>query len=629
MCGIVGIAHLDGSPVDETKLGLMGAALRHRGPDASGSWCEGGIGLGHRRLSIIDLSPEANQPLSDVSGHNVIVFNGEIYNFPEQRRRLESDGYPFATHSDTEVILALYRERGVDCLSELRGMFAFAIYDRERRQLFLARDRVGKKPLYYAFDGSTLVFASEVKAIFAGGLLAPEPDFEQLEAFLQLGYVPGPRSAFVGVRSLPPGCYLTLSADGELGEHRYWRLNYRSKDRRSEAEWKERIAATLDEAVRIRLVSDVPLGAFLSGGMDSSAVVALMSRAQSRVKTFSIGFGDDDYDERRYARMVAERFDTEHHEFQVEPQLDEMLPVLVEHYDEPFGDPSALPSLYISRLARQQGGVTVVLNGDGGDENFGGYERYRAHRIAMLVTKVPGLRQLAPLGRYLPETRRGTTLRKGKRFLQILARARGEAGLAIYERLIGKFELDELTALLGPAWPRTSPNRHDLALATAFRGARGLRGVDELLHVDFHSYLPDDLLVKMDRASMAFSLEARSPFLDHVLLEETARMPASLKLRGFRLKYLLRELLRDLLPEEVLERPKMGFGVPLEHWFRGPMADWLRETLLDGELVRQRLLQDEAISGLIDRHVRGIENRADHLWLLIVLEFWWRRFFAD
>ncbi len=639
MCGIYGVVRFDGAPVEGAELAPMGACLEHRGPDASGTWLEGGVGLGHRRLAIIDLSPSANQPMVDAGGDLVIVFNGEIYNFVEQRERLEAKGVRFRTRSDTEVILALYRERGMDCLAELRGMFAFALYDRSKRQLLLARDRAGQKPLFYCFDGGldggTFSFASEPKALFAGGRAQPRPDFDQLRRFLELGYVHGPRTAFEGVRSLAPGSVLIVTADGEPRERRYWALDYRVKEAHTAQAWAQRAGERLREAVRLRMVADVPLGAFLSGGLDSSAVVALMSAEQAGVKTFSIGFGDVDYDERRYARLVAERFETDHHEYVVQPELEEMLDVFVAHYDQPFGDPSAIPSLYLSRIARQEGGVTVVLNGDGADESFGGYERYRAQQLFEAAAAVPGARRFAPLHRLLPESARGGLLRKGKRFLQLLD-GDGAAGRESYLRLVGQIPRELADGLIGDAWPRAGVDEAAGGPLDDLFEQAPPGGVDRLLYVDFHSYLPDDLLVKMDRASMAFSLEARSPFLDHVLLEEVARMPSELKLRGLRrglgrgsgLKWVLRQAMRELLPAEVLKRPKMGFGVPLEHWFRGPSAGWLRETLLDGELVRADLLRREAVGDLIARHQQGGEDHANRLWVLVVLELWWRRFFV-
>jgi asparagine synthase (glutamine-hydrolysing) len=437
MCGIYGVVRFDGAPVQAAELAPMGACLEHRGPDASGTWLDGGVGLGHQRLAIIDLSPSANQPMLDAAGELVIVFNGEIYNFVEQRERLEAKGVTFTTRSDTEVILALYRERGLGCVEELRGMFAFALYDRTQRRLLLARDRAGQKPLFYTREGGTLRFASEPKALFAGGAVRPRPDFDQLRQFLELGYVRGPRTAFEGVRSLAPGSQLLLTADGEAQQRRYWSLDFRTKDVRTPRAWAQRVGDRLRESVRLRMVSDVPLGAFLSSGIDSSAVVALMSAQRAGVKTFSIGFGDADYDEREYARLVARRFETDHHEYVVEPRLEEMLDIFVQHYDQPFGDPSAIPSLYLSRIARQEGSVTVVLNGDGADEAFGGYERYRAQQLFEAAAAVPGARRLAPLHRLLPESARGGLLRKGKRFLQLLD-GEGASAQQSYLRLVGQ-----------------------------------------------------------------------------------------------------------------------------------------------------------------------------------------------
>jgi asparagine synthase (glutamine-hydrolysing) len=627
MCGISGKLYLDGArAVERDVLERMNAALAHRGPDDGGIYCGGPIGLTHRRLSIIDLSPAGHQPMSNEDGTIWIVFNGEIYNFLSLRPALEERGHRFRSQTDTEVILHLYEELGPDCVDPLRGMFAFAIWDAPRRRLLLARDRLGTKPLCYRVDGEALRFASEVKAILQDPAVEVRPDPRGIAEYLTFGYVTGASSAFQGIRRLPPAHRLVWEA-GRLRVERYWRLRRDGKAARSEAEWGEGIRAHLEEAVRLRLISDVPLGAFLSGGIDSSAVVAMMRRAsRGPVKTFSIGFAEAEYDELRYARLVAERFETEHHELVVRPDAAAVLPKLAWHYDEPFADSSAVPTYCVAELTRRH--VTVALNGDAGDESFGGYERYVAQQLGQRFDRLPGAALLrGGLGgaaRLLPRrARRTSLLARGRRFLEGLA----EPPERRYARWFCQFHGERRAALLRDEFRAAAAEQDELApLLAAFRASDAPDLGDATLGVDVALYLPDDLLVKVDIASMAHALEARSPFLDHVFMEYAATIPFDLKVRGRTTKVILKRALADLLPAPILTRPKMGFGVPIDHWLRHELRDLATETLLAPRALGRGYFRPEAVRRLLDEHVRGVAGWHYPLWTLLMLELWHRTY---
>ncbi|HYL79975.1 MAG TPA: asparagine synthase (glutamine-hydrolyzing), partial [Candidatus Acidoferrum sp.] len=535
-------------------------------------------------------------------------------------------GHHFRSQTDTEVILHLYEEYGPECVQRLRGMFGFAIWDGPRRQLFLARDRLGKKPLCYQQDAEAFRFASEVKAILQDPAVSVRPDPAGIAQYLTYGYVPSPASAFQGVRRLPPAHYL-ICRDGRVEITRYWRLRRDRKEERPEAEWSEEIRARLEEAVRIRLISDVPLGAFPSGGIDSSAVVAMMSRLSGgSVKTFSIGFEEPEYDETRFAREAAERFGTEHHALVIRPDAIAILPKLAWHYDEPFADSSAVPSYYVAQMTRQH--VTVALNGDGGDESFGGYDRYVAGNLAAAVDRLPGAGLLrGGIRRWLPFWPRGgrrTGLRsRGHRFLEGLA----EAPERRYARWLCHFTEDRKDALCTPEFRRAAGGADDLeALLGVYRETDAPDFVDATMGVDVALYLPDDLLVKVDIASMAHSLEARSPFLDHEFMEFAATIPSSLKVQGRTTKYILKRALRGVLPEEILRRPKKGFGVPIDHWLRHELRDLARETLLAPTCLDRGYFRREPLERMLEEHVRGTANWDSLLWNLLMLEFWHRTY---
>src|ERR1700694_4762584 len=563
MCGIVGIVENNNSVVDEALLTRMCQAIRHRGPDDDGFYLSEGVGLGMRRLSIIDVKG-GQQPIHNQDSTAWIVFNGEIYNYRELRDQLEKLGHRFYTDSDTEAIVHAYDQYGADCPKYLRGMFAFAIWDERTKSLFLARDRVGKKPLLYAELDGELVFGSEFTALLQHPGISRDVDFEALHHYLSFICVPAPLTAYRPIRKLEPGHSL-LWRQGEIKTERYWQLDFSKKVSIDEEAAGERVVEFLREAVRIRLMSEVPLGAFLSGGIDSSAVVALMAQESSeQVKTFSIGFDEQDFSELHHARRMAEHVGADHHEFIVRPDALEVLPTLVEHYGEPFADSSAIPSYYVSRETRQY--VTVALNGDGGDECFAGYERYAAMNLAQRYANLPGAVRggVGSVVRALPGFEaRPNPLRKAKRFVAAAAMPPVER----YLRWVSAFDEQAKVNLYSENF------RHETArfstagiIAPWFAKANGAGIVDASLLTDTMTYLPHDLLVKMDIASMAVSLEARSPFLDHHVMEYAASLPEKLKLRGLTTKYLLKRVLKKLVPEENLTRSKMGFGVPIGYW---------------------------------------------------------------
>jgi asparagine synthase (glutamine-hydrolysing) len=626
MCGICGVISSDPTETMDPQVLLgMRDLLEHRGPDDCGAYIGPGVGLGHRRLSIIDLRLEGRQPMSNEDGSLQIVFNGEVYNFEELRPWLLKQGHRFRSRTDTEVILHLYEELGVKCLERLRGMFAFAIWDTRSRCLFLARDRLGKKPLFYAFDGTRLIFASEAKAILAHPGMAAEPDPQAIHHYLTFGYVPSPLSAYKGISKLPPAHYLTFE-DGRVRVSRYWELRYLPKLKISQADACAEILKRLDEVVKLRMISDVPIGAFLSGGIDSSAIVGLMSRHSSKpVKTFSIGFKEHEYDETRYARLVAQRFGTDHHEFQVEPEgAADIITDLAWFYDEPYADSSAIPTYYLSKMTRRY--VTVALNGDAGDENFGGYRRYSVSLLANYLRWAPSLLRRAGgkaiVGSYAMF---GANRRLASRLAILPEIIQGDWQTA-YSKMVSLFdEAEKLDLYSRDFAKRDLPPSHGHVLKLCSE-ARADNAVDVMLSVDVNSYLPDDLLVKVDRASMAVALEARSPMLDHEFMEFVAILPAPFKMTLCARKAILKKALRDLLPAMILQRSKMGFGVPLDLWMRGRWNDLLHDVLLNSKAVQRGYFNVGRLRQLIDEHVARKQNHQNQLWALLMLEMWHRTF---
>ena len=616
MCGIYGALSSDpGRPVEGDLLERMGRVLVHRGPDGGGTHATGPLGMGMRRLSIIDLAG-GDQPMSNEDATIWIVFNGEIYNYRALAAELRARGHRFATASDTEVILHLYEEHGERCVEHLRGMFAFAIWDAPRRTLLLARDRLGIKPLYYAATPQGLLFGSELKALLQSPWLSRRLDPAALVAYLRHGYVPDPRSILVGVLKLPPGHTLRVE-DGRAGEpRRYWQATSFFREQGWEPEEDEaagRLWSHLEDAVRSHMVSDVPVGAFLSGGLDSSTVVAIMARAASvPIKTFSVGFREDRYNELPYARLTAEWFGTEHHELLVEPGDLKVLDELLGSFDEPFADSSAIPTYLVSRLAREH--VKVVLSGDGGDELFAGYDRYRVdyHR-----------RRLGVLG----DLHLGGPLRALSAMLPVGAGRNTLHNLSLprvrrYLDTLSLFPDPALDELLGPTAPRAANPLEAMV-------ADDLDPLSRLQDLDLKSYLPGDILTKVDRMSMANSLEARVPLLDHHLAEYACGIPSEMRMRGGATKYLLKRALVGRVPAELLTRPKQGFGVPLESWFSGSMRGFFRDRLGDGRCLASVGIDQAGIRALQERFERtGRRDYCDRLWALVVLDHSLQRLFG-
>ncbi len=623
MCGISGILDTGSAP-ERALIEKMNRIMEHRGPDGEGYHLDGPVALGHRRLSIIDLSGGA-QPLSNEDDSVWITFNGEIYNFPALREELLALGHRFRTRSDTETIVHAWEEWGEDCPKRLRGMFAFAIWDKRRKVLFLARDRMGKKPLYYYSDGKRFLFASEIKALLQDDAVPRELDPGALVDYLNYHYIPFPGTIFKGIRKLAPGHSLNIALDPSstaltVLEKPYWNLTYAPDVSVSEDEWIAALRAKLEEAVQIRLISEVPLGAFLSGGIDSSAVVALMSQVQSApVKTFSIGFKEEDFSELQYARQIAERFGTEHHEYVVEPDAMEVLPRLAWEYDEPFADSSAIPTWYVSKLAREQ--VTVILSGDGGDETFAGYRRYRwatdmgrydwlpdairkplfGWPAAMLPTGMKGQGTLRHLSRDPFERYAGINTFGETAYLESLLSADVKSGL----RGDSARTLPDYTAL---------KRYYDECLEHDY--------LTRIQYVDTKTYLAEDILTKVDRASMLCSLETRAPLLDHEVVELAARMPSHLKLKNGDAKYILKKTMAGLLPDEILYRRKMGFGVPLVHWFKKDLTSYARDILLSQQARERGFFNPAAVEKLLNDHQKAGRDLSARIWALLFFEHW-------
>ncbi len=624
MCGIAGRVNFrSGAPVDAARVGAMCDLIAHRGPDGHGVHCDGAVGFGHRRLAIIDLSPLGRQPMQTDDGQVVITFNGEIYNFQELRDVLEGRGHRFRSHSDTEVILAAYREYGDACVEKLAGMFAFAIWDAPRRRLLIARDRLGKKPLHYRLDDDGIAFASEPKAFLAEPGFEPRVDLQAISDYLSLQYVPSPASAFAGIHKLPPAHTLVVE-DGAVNVRQYWRLSYaRQQAAISDADALDALSEQLHAAVRRRLVSDVPLGAFLSGGIDSGLVVSFMAECVGTpVRTFSIGFEEAAYNELPAARLVAERYGTRHEEFVVRPRAADLLPQLVWHYGEPYADSSALPSYVLSALTRRH--VTVALNGDAGDENFAGYDRYRAMVLAARMDHLPRATRLAAAAAsraaaaLVPHAKVQRLTRFGRRL--------ADTPLHRYAAWILHFEPGLKHRLCTPEFRAATEDRGHAYLEAAFAASDATTLVERTMDLDVHTYLPEDLLVKVDIATMAHGLEGRSPFLDHELMQFAASLPAHLKLRGAEQKFLLRRLAERRLPPTLLTLPKKGFGVPIDRWFRDDLRETLRDALFDGRLAARGYFDMRVVQQLVDEHQSGRVAWHLQLWNLLMLELWHRMF---
>jgi asparagine synthase (glutamine-hydrolysing) len=626
MCGITGIINAGARRAEREILERMNLCIAHRGPDDDGFYLNENVVLAMRRLAIIDLA-NGKQPFHNHDRTKWIVFNGEIYNYQQLREDLDKRGHEFYTNSDTEAIIHLYDEYGADCVQHLRGMFAFAIWDETEKSLFVARDRVGKKPLLYSHQpNGDLIFGSEFQALLAHPAISREVDSEAIDSYLSYLCVPAPQTAFKQIRKLEPAHWLRWK-DGRIETKRYWQPDFSKKIKISETEAEEETLRILRESTKLRMISEVPLGAFLSGGVDSSTVVALMAQESERpVKTFSIGFEEQDFSELKYAKRVAEHVGAEYHEFIVKPDAMEVLPTLVEHYGEPYADSSAIPTYYVSKETRKF--VTVALNGDGGDESFAGYERHAAMRIAETYHRLPKVLRTALIEKTVnlvptSEIVQKSRVRDVKRFLQAANLPRTER----YFRWMSTFNREVKKDLYTEDFARRiAGNNPSELLEKWFAKANGAGILDTTLLTDQMTYLPNDLLVKVDIASMANSLEARSPFLDHKLIEFAASLPEKMKARRLETKSFLKRIAARLVPREVVYRRKMGFGVPIGKWFRGEMKDFLEQVLLSEKSLTRGIVRREMIEKYVGEHTRAERDHSFQLWTLLMLELWFQRF---
>ena len=623
MCGIAGFVDSSDartpypSDVAQALIRQMCRVIRHRGPDDEGVLTEPGVAIGMRRLSIIDVSA-GHQPIHNEDGTISIVFNGEIYNFQDLRRELESKGHRFATATDTEAIVHAYEEWGIDAIARLRGMFGLALWDRRTRTMVVARDRVGIKPMHYAVANGRLYFGSEIKSLLCAPDLPRDLNPEALDHYLSFLYAPRDASFFARIRKLPPGHVLTWR-DGRLTTAPYWQPGTEETFGGGEADAVGELKRVLMEAVRLHLISDVPLGAFLSGGIDSSLVVALMSHVSgAQVKTFSIGFDQPQYDELQYARQVAEHYHTDHHEEVVTPDGVSILDTLVTHFDEPFGDPSAIPTWYVSRLAAKH--VTVTLSGDGGDELFGGYDRYvQDARVAAIDRYTPpAIRRAAGLvSARLPHGA------KGKRFLHHI----GETNRGRYIDAVGFFNTEDKAGMysdgLRAQLARVDAEDHAAAI---FDRYEHLPWASQMMRFDLETYLPEDILTKVDRTSMAHSIESRVPLLDNAVIDFALTLPAAMKIWNGRRKHVLKEVAAQFLPASLIDRRKQGFGVPLDVWFRGSLRELFSDTLLSRRALARGYFEPAFVRRVVHEHVSGTRDHAFRLWQLVVLERWHQQY---
>jgi len=629
MCGVCGIINRKGTPINEALLRRMTDSLAHRGPDDSGIYIENGdgisAGLGHRRLSIIDLSEAGRQPMANEDGTVWIAYNGEVYNFPEIRRELESR-HRFSSRTDTEVILHLYEEEGEDCLARLNGMFGLAIWDARRRLLILARDRMGKKPLYYALLDGEIIFASELKSLLLHPRIGREIDPDALVKYLAYEYVPSPHSIFQGIRKLPPGYLLTYSDEGRVSARSFRDLDFgtgRDREAIRVEEAEEQIRALLFRAVERRLVSDVPLGVFLSGGIDSSAVLAMMLRLcdPKQVKTFSIGFREQSFDESGYSRRMARHFGTDHHEEILGPErMIEIFPEVAGFLDEPFADASIIPTYLLSKFTRRT--VTVSLGGDGGDELFAGYPTFPAHRLARWYKRLPSVLQRLAGGVVdrLPVSMENISFDfKARQFLKGIPyppEIRNQVWL-------GAFSPPEIDRIL------TGDFRQAVSETDPYGNIRGYLNAlssdnlgDRVAYLYMKCYLADDILTKVDRASMAVSLEVRAPFLDPDLVDFVNALPFGMKLMGFATKYILKRALEGILPREILHRGKKGFGIPVAWWLQGDLKRLMLDLLNPDRLSKEGVFRPDQVNQLVEEHLTGKRDNRKYLWTLMMFQFW-------
>ncbi len=623
MCGICGLSYATDRLGDREILEEMNAAIAHRGPDSDGFYVAAGVGLAMRRLAIIDVKG-GDQPISNEDDSLWVILNGEIYNYPDMRVELEKRGHRFKTKTDTECILHFYEDEGDQCVRHFRGMFAFALWDTRKRRLLLGRDRLGKKPIYYTVQNGELYFCSELGGLLKALSHRPEIDLEAIDLYLSMQYIPEPRTVYKDIYKLP-AAHLLAWENGEARVSRYWDYSYQPKLAGDEHELAEELRARLREAVRMRLISEVPLGAHLSGGIDSSIVVALMAQlSDAPVKTFSAGFQEEEFSELPYARAVARKYATDHHEFTLTyGDIPATLEKAAQHFGEPFADASAIPLYHLSLLTRQS--VTVALNGDGGDEDFAGYQRYWLDPLANLYLQAPGFltRDLIPsIAQRLPDRSArptGQSLINGLKRLEQLPRMDRRASILRWGSYFAPWQRKSLWR--AEHWANFCPEDAESWLAGYFDQAEG-SFLDRTLYTDLHTYLPGDLLVKADRMTMAASLEGRSPFLDHEIVEWAARLPDSLKVRGRRGKYLLKKAFAEYLPENVRTHGKQGFGIPLAAWFRGPLAEWSRGLLLGRGSPLGGWFNEPALKVLIDEHAQARADHGKRLYALTMLSLW-------
>jgi asparagine synthase (glutamine-hydrolysing) len=629
MCGIVGVYNFGNKKeISIELLKKMCDIIIHRGPDEEGYFVNEihkHIGLGIRRLSIIDLET-GSQPIHNEDRSLWVVCNGEIYNFLELRDILAKKGHKFYTKTDIETILHSYEDLNVECLHSFRGMFAFALWDENKQRLFLARDRLGKKPLYYTIHDGRLIFSSEIKAILQCLNFTPEINLEAIHHFLTYQYIPQPITIYKNIFKLPPASFMLCDKNGNIKIEKYWDLDFSRKQALTFEDAKQKIKELLLEATKLRLISDVPLGAFLSGGHDSSIVVGLMSTLSPKpVKTFSIGFPEQGYSELKYARVVAKHFQTEHHEFIVKPNFIELLPKIIWHYDQPFADSSALPTYYVSKVAREH--VKVALNGDGGDENFAGYLRYVAFKGSLYFSppfQIIGKTLTLQLASLIPhiETAKARNIFRYMYRLFYALHERPERRIILWHCF---FDNEAKYRIYSDMMREKLCNNDSFNyMANAFLNAPAKDLLDRTFYADITTYLPECLLVKMDIASSANSLETRSPFLDHRLMEFTATLPSSWKLHGFTTKYILKETFKNFLPKEILRRGKQGFGIPVGKWFREDWKDYWSEIVLSDRAIKRGYFRKEALQELLNEHIKGYRDHGYRLWGLLILELWHR-----
>jgi asparagine synthase (glutamine-hydrolysing) len=622
MCGISGLIHFDGAPVDRGAVRRMTDALAHRGPDDDGYFVDGPVGLGHRRLSIIDLAG-GKQPITNEDGSVVIVFNGEVYNYRELTQELVGKGHSFRTRSDTEAMVHAYEEYGDDCVHRFRGMFGFAIWDARERRALVARDRLGIKPIYYHVGEGFLAFASEVKALLERPEVPREMDEEALSQYLTLRYVPGPRTMFRGIRKLQPGHRLVCER-GRVRVERYWDLAFSEGTKRSDAAYLEEFERLLDESVRLRMIAEVPVGVFLSGGIDSSAILAKMAQNTSghRVQSFAVGYSAATptaaaHNEFAYARMAADALGADHHEYRVTAeQFRDFVPDLVYKLDEPLADSSCIPLYFLSRLAREH--ITVVLSGEGSDEILGGYGIYQR------MTLLDGLYRRAPAlaAKWAPRLAAFAPNEISRRYLRLLGQPLEQGYRGVSKGVAG-----EVLARLRPGAPASSPTL-DALFEGYYETVRDASALNRMLYTDTKVWLADDLLLKADKITMANALELRVPFLDHKLVEFAASLPTHLKIKGGTGKVLLRRAMRGVLPAAIIDRPKKGFPTPTREWFRGPLAGFAREVLLDGQAACGTHFDRRAVETILDEHRQGSGHWEQEIWTLLVFEHWWRAFMS-